>query len=236
MSGYGRIDLLWLDGGQVRPPDLDIRTDRLAAMARSHQPGLIIADRTVGGAYENILTPEQKIPDTPLDAVWESCLTMGTGWSYRPDDAYKSARTLIHMLVDIAAKGGNFLLNIGPAPDWTFPSEALDRLKQIGDWMSVNAEAIHGTRAIAPYKAGNICYTAKGDRIYAIVLAGEGETRPPAKVTLTGLCPAPEVDIRLLGCEKPICFQVLDGGAEVVLPVEDPPCEHAWVFTFRAPG
>jgi len=98
---------------------------KIAAMARSHQPGLLVIDRTVGGLYENVLTPEQEIPDEPLGHPWESCLTMGTGWSYRADDSYKSARTLIHMLIDIVAKGGNFLLNIGPSPDVNLHPKAL---------------------------------------------------------------------------------------------------------------
>jgi alpha-L-fucosidase len=62
MTGYGPIDILWLDGGQVRPPQQDLQMDRLVAMARQHQPGLIVVDRTVGGRYENYRTPEQEVP------------------------------------------------------------------------------------------------------------------------------------------------------------------------------
>ena len=82
MTDYGPIDILWLDAGQVRPPEQDIQMDRLAAMARAHQPRLIIVDRTVGGRYENYRTPEQEVPDKPLPYVWESCLTMGDQWSF----------------------------------------------------------------------------------------------------------------------------------------------------------
>ena len=110
MSGYGPIDILWLDGGQVRPPQQDIDMPRLAAMARRHQPGLLVVDRTVGGRYENYRTPEQEVPPSPLPYAWESCLTMGDQWSFKPDDRYKSTRKLIHLLVGIVAKGGNFLL------------------------------------------------------------------------------------------------------------------------------
>ncbi len=91
MTGYGPLDILWLDGGQVRPPEIevapghfvknaknmDIDMPRLAAMARSHQPGLIIVDRTVGGRYENYRTPEQEVPEKPLPYAWETCMTMG---------------------------------------------------------------------------------------------------------------------------------------------------------------
>jgi len=232
MTEYGHMDVLWLDGGQVRPPNQDIQMPRLAEMARSHQPGLIIADRTVSGPYENILTPEQRIPDEPLGQAWESCLTMGNGWAYRPNDEYKSTRTLIHMLVDIVTKGGNFLLNVGPTPQGTFEETPLSRLREIGDWMSVNAEAIHETRPIAPYKEGNVCYTQKGEHVYAIVLAEEGEEGPPAKVRLAGLRPAAGTEVRMLGSDEAIDCQASGEGVELVLPTAGLPCENAWVLKF----
>ena len=77
MSNYGHVDILWLDGGQVRPPKQDIQMDKVAEMARKHQPHLIIVDRTAGTKHENYRTPEQEVPDKPLPFVWESCLTMG---------------------------------------------------------------------------------------------------------------------------------------------------------------
>src|SRR6185369_6959450 len=134
MKDYGPIDILWLDAGQVRPPDQDIKMDTLAAMARSYQPRLIIVDRTVGGRHENYHTPEQEVPDQPPSFVWETCMTMGDQWSFKPEDKYKSTHRLIHLLVDIVGKGGNFLLNVGPQPDGQLPVTALSRLKEIGAW------------------------------------------------------------------------------------------------------
>jgi len=98
MTGYGPIDILWLDAGQVRPPEQDLQMDSLAAMARSHQPRLLIVDRTVGGRYENYRTPEQEVPDKPPPYTWETCMTMGDQWSYKPNDKYKSTHRLIHLL------------------------------------------------------------------------------------------------------------------------------------------
>ena len=109
MTNYGPVDILWLDGGQVRPPKQDINMPKLAAMARSHQPGLLVVDRTVGGRYENYRTPEQEVPEKAMPYVWETCMTMANQWSYKSDDKYKSTRQLIHLLVNIVAKGGNFL-------------------------------------------------------------------------------------------------------------------------------
>ncbi len=230
MTGYGRIDVLWLDGGQVRPPDQDIDMPRMAAMARRHQPGLIIADRTVGGCYENILTPEQTVPDTPLGHTWESCMTMAENWGFSPNDKYKSARTLLHMLIDVAAKDGNLLLNVGPTPDGEFPPEATDRLKAIGDWMAINAEAIHGTRACKPYKDGNICFTQKGEWMYAIILAEENESRPKGKARIPGFVPAAGKPVELLGVHSPLVWEKVGDGIEVSLPEGCLPCDHAWVL------
>ncbi len=233
MTEYGPVDVLWLDGGQVRPPRQDIQMARLAAMARSHQPGLIVADRTVGGPYENILTPEQRIPEEPLEQTWESCLTMGTGWAYKPEDEYKPARTLLRMLIETVSKNGNLLLNIGPSPEGVLPEEAVRRLREIGAWMAVNGEAIHDTHAIAPYAEGQVRYTARGETVYAIVQADEGQDEPPAEVTLTGLRPAPGAKVELLGHDGPLEWDSTQAGARIRFPRRPAPCEHAWVLRYR---
>ena len=123
MSDYGPIDALWLDGGWVNPnadgQDLDMA--RIAADTRIKQPGLIIVDRTVGGEYENYQTPELTIPKTPLLIPWESNITIGTSFSYKYDDEYKSERELIHTLIEVVAKGGNLVLNAGARPDGRLP-------------------------------------------------------------------------------------------------------------------
>jgi alpha-L-fucosidase len=131
MSHYGAMDILWLDGGWVRPLDTvndevrswgapipawsqDIEMDKIAGMAREKQPGLLIVDRTVHGSYENYRTPEQRVPDKKLDYPWESCVTLGNAWGFVPNDKFKSARQVIHMLIEVTSKGGNLLLGVGP--------------------------------------------------------------------------------------------------------------------------
>jgi alpha-L-fucosidase len=249
MTGYGNIDILWLDGGWVRPypplePDLrgilkrpfnqDIDMPKIAAMARGRQPGLIIVDRTVTGKYENYRTPEQEIPDKPPAYIWETCMTMGNSWSYVPNDRYKSANKLIHLLVDIVSKGGNFLLNIGPNAEGELPAEALKRLKEIGDWMKINAEAIYKTRPIAPYKEAKTCFTSLADgTIFAIYLADEDETRPPATIQLYSQAPGPGTKIRMLGVPEAVRWEKDGKGILIHVPepaLKNPPCRHAWVF------
>ncbi|MCB9876356.1 MAG: alpha-L-fucosidase [Planctomycetes bacterium] len=94
-------------------------------------------------------TPEQEIPATGLPGVdWESCMTMNRHWGWnQADTVWKSPETLIRNLIDIASKGGNYLLNVGPRADGTFPPNAVERLAAIADWMKQNSEAIHGTTA-----------------------------------------------------------------------------------------
>jgi len=233
MRDYGRMDLLWLDGGQVRPPQQDIDMDRMVAMAREYQPGLIVADRTVGGQHENILTPEQTIPAEPLGHTWESCITLGNGWSYRPNDNYKPARELVHMLLDVVCKGGNLLLNIGPSPEGRFDPEAERRLEELAAWMDLNAAGIHGSRAMAPYRRGDVAYTQKGDDVYAFVLAPEPGQTISETVALEGVRPAAGSDVVAVGSGEALSWTPTDTGASVNFPESARRGEHAWALRLR---
>ncbi|WP_443939998.1 alpha-L-fucosidase [Pedobacter sp. MW01-1-1] len=194
MTNYGSIDILWLDGGWVRPKETinkevlswgapipewsqDINMAKIATMARKNQPGLLMVDRTVHGEFENYQTPEQKIPDHQIDNPWESCMTLGGAWGYVKNDKYKSAGVVIHKLVEIVAKGGSLLLGCGPKPDGTFPDEVVSRLNEIGKWTSVNGKAIYGTRITKNYQSGQTWFTQSKDakKRYAIYCVKEGE-------------------------------------------------------------
>ena len=239
MTGYGKMDILWLDGGWVNRGNKgqDVDMPRIASMARSHQPGLIVVDRAVPGRYENYRTPEQEIPDKPLDYTWETCMTMATSWSFVPDDKYKPTRKLVHLLVDIVAKGGNFLLNIGPSPEGELPPVSLQRLQEIGAWMKVNGNAIYSTRPITPYKEGKICFTQSPQGIInAIYLPNETETQPPETVSIAAFVPVKDSPVIMLGVAAPLKW-VPDGkGFVIQVPTDvrnNPPCSHAWTFQFR---
>jgi alpha-L-fucosidase len=240
MTGYGPVDILWLDGGQVRPPQQDFQMDRLAAMARQRQPRLIIVDRTVGGRYENYHTPEQEVPEKPLPYAWETCMTMGDQWSFKPEENYKSTHRLIHLLVDVVGKGGNFLLNVGPQPDGQLPATAVQRMREIGDWMKVNGEAIYATRPIAPYKEGQVVFTRKGNVVYAIYLTAQAGEPWPERVGFAGLKPAANSKVHLLGTRKGLSWQTdADGRTTVEIPAavrRSPPCDHAFALRFTPAG
>ena len=218
MSLGHKIDVLWLDGGQVRPPQQDIDMDAIVAKARLKHPGMMVADRTVGGVNENIITPEQEIPDRPLGVPWESCLTLSAGWKYVPKEEYKSAQKVITMIVETISKGGNFLLNVAPHPDGTIPEGAVARLKEIGAWVRVNGEAIYGTRELAPYAEGPVRYTCKGRKTYAFILP-DATGAFPATASLS-LPPVANSTMTLLGGGT-VPYAVKDGRCHVTLPPAD---------------
>ncbi len=196
MSNYGKMDILWLDGGWVRPDSLDtdknakiknnqdVEMNKIATMARKHQPGLIVVDRDVPGENQNYLTPEQTIPDKPLPYPWETCMTMATSWSWVKNDQYKSSEKIIQTLAKIVSRGGNFLLNIAPNADGEWDSTAYIRLKEIGDWMKTNGEAIYNTHPVAPYQKDNFVFTQNGDCIYATYLKQNENDKLPESIEL----------------------------------------------------
>ena len=180
MSDYGPIDILWLDGGQVRPPKYDIGLNEIIDNARKKQPGLLAVDRTVPGRNENYQTPEQSIPKEQLPNPWESCLTLGKTWGWAPNTVYKSAAWVINSLAEITAKGGCLALNVGPTPQGTIEEEAVKVLGEVGSWLRRNGEAIYATRTTANYHCGNVWFTAHkdGKTLYAIYALPEGEKLP----------------------------------------------------------
>jgi alpha-L-fucosidase len=258
-TNYGDLDILWLDGGWVckhNKEDIrniysdklknvgsgfiktdiinqDIRMDELVEKARDIQPGLIVVDRAVHGKNQNYLTPENRVPKEALPYPWESCIIAGGGWSWVPDPTFMSGRQLVHMLVDIVAKGGNLLLNIAPGPDGTWPDGAYDLLEEMGDWMKVNSKAIYETRSLEPYKEGQVCLTQKKDKtVYAIYLAEENESIMPSKIWLSSIQPKKDAKVSLLGYDKPLEWEEAGNGFYVEIPEkvrENPPCKYAWV-------
>jgi alpha-L-fucosidase len=178
---YGKLDILWFDAGWVHGPRQDIDLGGIVDAAREMQPWLLSADRTIGGPYENYITPEQCVPDAPLGVPWESCVTLGTQFSFRYEDTYKSPRELVRLLADVVAFGGNLALNIGPQPDGRLPRGALESARGLGAWLRLYGDAIYGTRPCAPYKAGDLRFTRKGARVYVIRLYDEGATVPPVE-------------------------------------------------------
>lgn len=149
---YQPIDIMWLDGGQVKAGNnQDIHMDDIVKAMRKINKNLIVADRTVGGEHENYITPEQSIPTSYLDVPWESCISLGGPFAYDFNDKYKTPKELVDIFVEVLCKGGNLALNVAPQPDGRLPHQALVVLSKFGDWVNKNENAIFGTRPLAPY-------------------------------------------------------------------------------------
>lgn len=228
MTGYGPVDIAWFDGDWAR---MDIQP--IVTMARKNQPGIIIVDRR--GAPENVnyLTPEQKIPEHYIPHPWETCLTMGKSWSYIPDEVYKPSRELIQTLVEIVAKNGNLLLDIGPGPDGEWHQEAYDRLKEISNWIKINGESIYGTKPLFPYHINQWAFTQKGNIYYATYLPGAQESVLPAKLLLPLKPNSKNVKIHLLGNKEELYWKLSGKQMEIILPpaaIRRSAGQAAWVF------
>ncbi|PWK78939.1 alpha-L-fucosidase [Mucilaginibacter oryzae] len=237
MTDYGKVDILWLDGGWVRPKssidtsvdwqrgikfDQDIDMGRIATMARQKQPGLIVVDRTVAGKYENYTTPEQEVPTVPLDHPWESCITMGNSWSYVPGDHYKSVQQIVQLLVKIVSRGGNLLMNIGPGPDGDWDPVAYQRLEGISRWMKINGEGIYATQSVAPYSTGNIYYTKakNSNTIYAFALSDQEKVVLPATVSVKLKDIKKVKKVTLLGNSQKLKWKQVADGIDISIPAK----------------
>lgn len=251
-SDYGKLDILWLDGGWVKktsddevknnlvdvsegsrwtrnPQSQDIDMPLLVKEVRAKQPKLIVVDRAVPGEQQNYLTPEQHIPDTGLPYPWETCMTMGNSWSYVPNDVYKPTNELIEKLVDIVSKGGNYLLNIGPGPDGELDPVAYQRLKEIGAWIKTNGEAIYGSRMFTVFGEGKkIRYTQtkNKDTKYIFLFDFPKEKQLLAKIPFSK-----NTKLQLLGSKSNLSWKQKGDAVEVNIPASlKLVTDHVWVI------
>jgi len=252
MSDYGKVDILWLDGGWVRTKTAeelkrefaknlesknvmfnsqsqDINMSLLVKEARAKQPQLLVVDRDVPGEQQNYLTPEQHIPDTGLPYPWETCMTMGKSWSYIADENYKSADDIIKKLVDIVSKGGNYLLNIGPGPDGEWHEEAYQRLKEIGKWTKQNGEAIYATRMYKVFGEGEkIRFTqSKDGKTKYVFLLGF----PDKKIVSSKLELTKGSRLQMIGVKQKLDWKQTAEGVEISVPENlRSSSENVWVI------
>jgi len=163
-GNYGDIDVVFFDGGEK---------EKLAQYIHKLQPNCLVTR----GEME---TPEQKLPKEPIPGPWESCFTLGTQWQFKPtNEDYKTGGTLINMLIETRAKGGNLLLNVGPEPSGIIPFEQERIFRELALWMFINDEAIYNIRPCPVTGEDGIYYTQSkdGKSVYAFFTEFSGENR-----------------------------------------------------------
>ena len=188
-TNYGSIDIVFLDAFDSR---------LIRRYIHELQPKCLV---TRG----EMKTPEQHIPDAPLQGPWESCFTLGTQWQYKPtNEDYKSGTKLIEMLIDIRAKGGNLLINMGPEPSGKIPFEQERTFRELALWMFINGEGIHNIRPCSVIKEGELWFTRsskKEETVYVFIPQGEKAWKRGTRreYTLKSLSTTDKTRISVLG-------------------------------------
>jgi len=249
ITDYGDIGVMWFDGDWIEEWTEEQGKD-LYNFIRNIKPDMIINNRVGKGRMGmqgmnkdhtyagDFGTPEQEILSTASTFDWESCMTMNNTWGFKKNDHdWKSTEVLIHNLVDIAAKGGNYLLNVGPTAEGIIPQPSVDRLEEIGEWMKINSEVIYNTRTFPFFKEGDdvrLVSGKDGQTIYAVALSWPGES-----LVLQSVRPDEESEIHLLGSSIPIGWNILENGdLEIYIPESlreeaNRPCKYAWTFKIK---
>jgi len=221
LTHYGRIDGLWFDGlrprGEKRHGDKYggaemWQAEKLFKMARSLQPHLIINNRC--GLPGDFDTPEQRVGRYQPGRAWESCITLGTQWAWKPDDRLKSLKECVDLLVRCAGGGGNLALNTNPMPDGLIEPRQAERFREIGRWLDKTGESIYATHA-GPFEPGPWgASTQRQETVYVHILQWENESiiLPAIKQKITGSSLLTGGTVQVTQSEK---------GIEISVPASD---------------
>jgi alpha-L-fucosidase len=196
-TNYGKIDILWYDVNWPLKAD-GWEAIKLNTMVRKLQPDILINNRT--GIPEDFTTPEQRIQASI--EPWESCMTMNDSWGYqKADDNWKSSKNIVRNLIRCTRDNGNYLLNIGPKPDGSIPSESVNILTEVGHWMDTHADLIHAPVDICRVKRGQFSdFIERGNKLQVMI-----QFWPGTEVSIGGI-KQKAVSAKLYGTSTPVKF------------------------------
>jgi len=227
-------ELIWPDG-EWDQSDTTWRSREFLSWLYNESPvkNTVVTNDRWGGGRENggFTTTEYGSGKSSLEKPWEECRGIGESFGYNRNEnleQYASSEKLVHMLIDIVSRGGNLLLNIGPAADGTIPVIMQQRLKDIGDWLKVNGEAIYETTAwkeSPKNKPADIFYTRKGNDLYVIT------TKWTREIEVEGINNAARISMP--GFAGSVRFKKKAGKVLITAPALNPgnmPCQYAWVY------
>jgi alpha-L-fucosidase len=200
LTGYGPLDIIWLDGDFEHTPE-QWRYAEIRALIRDRQPSALVNDRCMG--YGDFETPEQQLPVVAPVRPWEACITMNSTWGYVPGDrSWKTARALLHTLIETVSMGGNLLLNVAPTGEGEIPVQAVERLEALARWRERFGESIEGVKPGLQLWQFHGPSTQRTDpdgssRLYLHLVS-----RPYERVVVRGLHVARVTDARLVGSDR----------------------------------
>jgi alpha-L-fucosidase len=224
IKGYGPLGTLWFDGEWEEPWTHEMGLD-LYRYVRSLQPDILVNNRVdkgrrgmqgttvsseFAGDYD---TPEQEVGPSSTTRPWETCMTLGTQWSWKPDDEPKSTAECVRTLLRVVGGDGNFLFNVGPMPDGRIEPRQAARLREIGAWLQEFGEGVYGTRG-GPFRSGEWGASTSKDRFVYLFVWNWG---PSGRVELSAI-PAGVAGSEVLS-RAPVGVTISDQGITLVSPL-----------------
>jgi alpha-L-fucosidase len=238
LTNYGKIDMVCLDMWWDK--DVWPQLKETVKLMRQWQPDVMIRARGIGN-YGDYYQPEGFVPGEKenTNMPWMVIHTLGDIFAYdNKAEHYKGAPWIIHNIIDCVAKGGSFMVCIGPDKTGKFHPKAVEQLEETGKWLKVNGEGIYETRPRKTWKKGNVYFTRSKDhqQIFAFV-----EKWPGKEMFIPAVAPVKESNLYMLGYKTPLKWTPIKDGVNVVLPdelqaPENRPCEHAWGFKIENSG